>query len=238
MALFDFPREPEPEGMEDEEDVEAYTSSAAEKHLERLDGEFVKQIETMKVRSGIALDVGTGPGSIPSMLSLRVPGLTIIGLDISLTMLGKAKEAIREAKVTERLFLVCADTRKLPFRDGTFDMVFSNSLLHHLPDPLPCLDEISRVAGADGAVIIRDLRRPSRLTYRLHVAYFGRRYTGRMKDLFEASVRSSFTHGEVKNLLSSSTLTGCSAIKWGSQYIVIARPPGRAVSPPGNRTLM
>ena len=238
MKFFIFPREPEPEGMENEGDVKAYTSSTAEKHLEKLDGEFITQIEGMHVRSGLALDVGTGPGSIPSRLSFRVPELMIIGVDISLTMLRTAKEAIHEAGLVDRVFLVSADVKALPFRNGTFNMVFSNSLLHHLHDPVPCLDEISRVTEGKGAVMIKDLRRPSKLLYGLHVAYFGRNYSGRMKHLFEASVRSSFTLEEMKNLLNSSSLKDCSAMKWGSQYIVIARAPGRASSTAGHRTIL
>lgn len=225
MSILYIPREPEPEGMEEEEDVDAYASSAAEQHLDRLDSELVRQLVSTGVREGLALDAGTGPGSIPLKLCLEVSGLSVIGVDVSMPMLRRAREAASAAGVGERLSYVCADVKALPFRDRAFDLVMSNSLLHHLHDPLPCLDEIARVAREKAAVVMKDLRRPQRFLYRLHVAYFGRRYEGRMKSLFEASVRSAFTLGEMRELVSQSSLRGCRTTKWGAPYLVITRPP-------------
>jgi len=44
--------------------------------------------------------------------------------------------------------------------DEHFEMVVSNSLVHHLPEPLPFFLEVSRVLKTNGAILIRDLIRP------------------------------------------------------------------------------
>jgi len=39
--------------------------------------------------------------------------------------------------------IVGVDAKHLPYQDGHFEMVVSNSLVHHLPEPLPFFLEVS-----------------------------------------------------------------------------------------------
>ncbi|MGH9581233.1 MAG: hypothetical protein ACRD2R_09570, partial [Terriglobales bacterium] len=71
---------------------------------------------------------------------------------------------------------------------------------------VPVLDEIARVAKPEGAVLVRDLRRPSSLAYAWHVRWFGRHYSGPMRRLYEASVRAAYTPQELGAMLSRSRL--------------------------------
>ena len=68
MALFDMPRVPEPEVMDDSDEVEAYSSATAEAHLNTIDDTLVEHaLRLVKGRErGIALDIGTGPGKSSS----------------------------------------------------------------------------------------------------------------------------------------------------------------------------
>ena len=54
-----------------------------------------------------------------------------------------------------RLHLVDAKQTRLA---AGYDVIFSNSLLHHLPDPLPMWREIRRLARPGTIVFVRDLR--------------------------------------------------------------------------------
>jgi SAM-dependent methyltransferase len=45
---------------------------------------------------------------------------------------------------------VLGDAMKLPFKSGTFDLVFSQALLEHVPDPFAAVREMSRVAKPGG----------------------------------------------------------------------------------------
>lgn len=71
-----------------------------------------------------------------------------VGLDISQGMLGKIRKS-------DRLF-VCGDSQSLPFREGSFDLIFARSLLHHLPEPKKGIGEMKRVLKKDGKIILTD----------------------------------------------------------------------------------
>jgi SAM-dependent methyltransferase len=66
-----------------------------------------------------------------------------------------------------------------------------NSVLHHLAEPHRLLSEVARLVKPHRAILIRDLRRPSRLAHPLHVRWYGRHYSGLMYQLYRASVRAT-----------------------------------------------
>lgn len=206
MKLTTLPREPEPEVMDAPDEAAAYASSAAQAHLEALDNAFVARLAALGIERGWALDVGTGPGQIPLILAQRCPGLCVIAVDRSPAMLKAAAHNAREKGLGERVRFVLADAAQLCFPAARFDLVFSNSLLHHLNDPAPALNEMARVARPAGGIVLRDLRRPSRLRLAAHVAWHGRHYSGLMKKLFEDSVRAAYTPSELRRLLDQSDL--------------------------------
>jgi ubiquinone/menaquinone biosynthesis C-methylase UbiE len=131
-----------------------------------------------------------------------------------------ARRAARRAARPFGLALAEADARRLPFPDGAFDLVISNSVLHHLADPTPLLDEIARVAGEPGRVLVRDLRRPPRWQRRLHVAWHGRHYRGTMRRLYEDSVDAAFTPTELATILHHTALAGASVRREGPYLVV------------------
>lgn len=47
-----------------------------------------------------------------------------------------------------------ADAENLPFKDATFDYVYSNGVLHHSPDTEKCIDEVYRVLKPGGTAVI------------------------------------------------------------------------------------
>src|SRR6267142_1356344 len=171
---FSLPRVPEPEAMESSEEADAYSSAATQAHLDLLDNTFVTHAVSLGVRSGLALDVGTGPGQIPLKLALKSPHLEIVGIDLSEAMLAKARNGAEAAGLGRQVRFETGDARRLPFPDHHFDLVMCNSLLHHASDPLATLNELARVARPQGALLLRDLRRPSALMFPFHITWFGR----------------------------------------------------------------
>jgi len=101
------------------------------------------------------LDVGTGFADIPfgAARIARDAGvaLTTIGVDSAHALLVADRERVSHA--------VCADARRLPFADGSVDVVMCSQLLHHFDadDAVALLAELDRVARH--AVIVSDLRR-------------------------------------------------------------------------------
>ncbi|MDE2756646.1 MAG: class I SAM-dependent methyltransferase [Acidobacteriota bacterium] len=223
QSWFHLDRIPEPEVMDDRDGVEAYTASAAQAYLERIDRSFADHALRLGVAGGSALDIGTGPGLIPIMLAVRTPGLRLTGVDLSEPMLQKARDAAREAGVADRLDFRLGDAKSLPFSERSFDLVLCNSLLHHLPDPLALLNEVSRVTKPGGAILLRDLRRPSRLEFRFHAGWFGRHYSGVMRQLYQDSLRAAYTRAELEKLLHRSRLAGARVFRTGRTHIGIER---------------
>lgn len=209
--------------MASEEEVDVYSSAAAQAHLDHLDNTFVDHVLSLGVRSGRALDVGTGPGQIPIKLARRLPELEIVGIDLSEAMLAKARHSVAVAGIQSQVRFEMGDARRLPFPDHHFDLVMCNSLLHHAADPLVTLNELERVARPQAALLLRDLRRPSAVAFPFHITWFGRHYQGLMKRLFTDSVRAAYTLSELKDLLARSKIAGGRVFSKGQCHIGIER---------------
>jgi ubiquinone/menaquinone biosynthesis C-methylase UbiE len=220
----------EPEVMDAADEADAYMGAAGEAHLARLDASWIERVVALGPRGAArVLDVGTGGGQIPAKIARRRPDWRIWGVDRAGSMLAAGAAGIlaaRRAAVSAiepfRLGLALAEARALPFPDGAFDLVISNSLLHHIGDPTPVLDEISRVAGTSGRVLLRDLRRPPRGLLRAWVAWHGRHYRGAMRRLYADSVAAAFTPEELAIVVRHSRLAGA-AVSAAGPYLVLAR---------------
>jgi SAM-dependent methyltransferase len=217
-------RVPEPEIMDDADEISAYAGAAAEAHLARLDEACVAHALSLGVREGLALDAGCGPGGMALLLARRAPGLSVLGIDVSPRMVAEAGRAAREAGLAGRARFLVGDSKRLGLESERFDLVLSNSVLHHLSAPLPALNEAARVLRPGGALLLRDLRRPHRALLPLHLAWHGRAYRGTMRRLFEASVRAAYSEAELADLLRRSTIRGARLFREGSSHIGIERP--------------
>ncbi len=216
--------------MDTEDEAGAYMDAAVATHLARLDAGWASLVARTGPRGPTrVLDVGTGGGQIPLLLSRARPEWRIWALDRSLAMLAEGWPAVIEeatdARLRARPFILApavADARQLPFPDAAFDVVVSNSLLHHLADPTAVLDEIARVARPEGRVLLRDLRRPPRLLFHAWLAWHGRHYAGAMRELYEASVAAAFTPSELEIILRHSALAGAS-VEADGPYLILQR---------------
>lgn len=245
MGWLDLPRVPEPEVMDESGEVEAYSSAAAQIYLSKIDDTFVSHalrlVTSMRSASvaGAALDIGTGPGQIALKLARFLPGWLVIGVDRSPNMIRRAL-AGRDAEssaakipgdAAAQVEFLVADGNRLPFADASFDLVICNSVLHHLEAPDKLLAEIARIAGGDGAILLRDIRRPSRLAFPFHSRWYGRHYEGTMYRLYCDSLRSAYTFGELSAMLRQSPLRGARTFRRGRTHLGIEREASGFVSP-------
>ena len=231
MGFWNLARVPEPEEMDDAGEVESYSSAAAARHLDRIDETFVQHLlglleSTLRVggRRGWGLDIGTGPAQIPINILRKVPGLAIVGIDRSRNMLAEARRKSIAAGVSERLILMLADGHSLPFGDARFAVVMSNSVLHHARDPVALLKEMARVAQPGAALLVRDLRRPSRLALPWHLWRYGRHYEGLMRKLFKDSVRAAYRIEELEAFIRASKVAGLAPFRFRGAHVGIERP--------------
>jgi SAM-dependent methyltransferase len=105
VGLFTLKRVPEPEIMDTDEEVDAYSSAAAQAYLEAIDRTFVDHLDRLIGPSGLlfgdvrVLDFGCGPGQIPIMLARRWPKMRIVGADAGANMIAQAKRDAATAGV-------------------------------------------------------------------------------------------------------------------------------------------
>ena len=99
------------------------------------------------------LDVGCGKGYLLHELTVAVPGIEVVGLDIS-------EYAIDGAKDEVRAFLEVGNAKRLPYGDGSFDLVISMGALHNLKifDLYDALSEIERVRRGNAYVMVESYR--------------------------------------------------------------------------------
>jgi SAM-dependent methyltransferase len=115
------------------------------------EGRVVEQILNAGEISGRrVLEVGAGSGR--DSVALAEAGATAILLDYSEASLEVARDVA--ARAGRRVHLVRADALRMPFRDGTFQVVFHQGLLEHFRDPLPLLRENVRVLAAGGILLV------------------------------------------------------------------------------------
>jgi SAM-dependent methyltransferase len=96
------------------------------------------------------LEVGAGSGR--DLLGLvRAGGIGVV-LDYSPASLGIVQRLAREQGLP--VHLVQADALAMPFRDGTFQVVFHQGLLEHFRDPLPLMKENARITRRSGRVVV------------------------------------------------------------------------------------
>ena len=215
---FDLPRIPEPEVMDDSDEVQAYSSAAADAYLSDIDDTFVEHaIRLIGPAAGCALDIGCGPGQIITKLSARLPEWKFIGVDRSLTMIHRA------TSLPHSVFFLAGDACSLPFRGSSFDLVLCNSVLHHIGDPACLLAEIRRIAKPGAAILLRDLRRPSRFGFPLHVRWYGRHYNGLMYKLYRDSVRAAYTPDELSAMLNAAGISRARLFTHGATHLGIER---------------
>lgn len=110
-------------------------------------------MEQMRLDDATAvLDVGCGLGSDAAAMAARLqPGGTVIGLDVSQTMIAEARR--RTAGSGDPLAFVAGSALDLPFEDNTFDRCRAQAVLQHVPDAKAVIREISRVLRPGGRVV-------------------------------------------------------------------------------------
>ena len=144
--------------------------SQREAWLHVLEEQFPeKKKEEMKI-----LDIGTGPGFFPMILSEA--GYTVAAVDYTEEMLEKAKENL--GKYTkyglERVTLQRMDAQNLEFADETFDVVISRNLTWNLEKPEQAYQEWMRVLKPGGVLLNFDAN------------WYGYLYDEEKKEAYEA----------------------------------------------------
>jgi len=206
--MTDLPRRvPEPEGMDDPEEARAYAAADFGGVNQAFVDRLLEFVGPMPVAD--AVDLGAGPGDIVLRLLRARPDWRITAVDVSPAMLVLARRAAEDANLAAWVAFVRGDAANLPQPDGSFDVIFSNSLLHHVASPRRLWMKVSRLGRPGAAVFFRDLIRPpttqaARDLVRLHAG--GESHL--LQEEFYRSFLSAYTLKEVREQLAEAGLSG------------------------------
>ncbi|PJZ47040.1 methyltransferase domain-containing protein [Leptospira brenneri] len=158
-------RIPEPELMDDPIQAESYAKADFETAHSFLVRKFQDRLPLRFIPESI-LDLGCGPGDMSSRLYSQFPNANFTFLDGSEFMLDLCKKRMgtlvsekRKNKIQFKKELIQDFVPESPF-----DLIFSNSLLHHLHDPFDFWAGVQRSIHEDSFIFISDLMRPDSLT--------------------------------------------------------------------------
>ena len=93
------------------------------------------------------LEVGCGDGIVSSLLFKNKKGIIDIGIDLDRSELKRAEKT----KIYKKL--IQADITNTEFASNSFNTIFTNGVLEHIPDLESALNEISRLLKKDGKLI-------------------------------------------------------------------------------------
>jgi ubiquinone/menaquinone biosynthesis C-methylase UbiE len=198
-------RQPEPEWMDLPDEADAY----ARADFAEVNAAFVERLAELAAdRSGIlAVDLGTGPGDIPMRVARTRPGWRILATDVSHAMLKLARQVLAAAGLADRVALLETDAKKLPLPDRSAQVVFSNSILHHITDNHRLWAEIRRIAAPGSLIFLRDLARPAdESAARAIVDQYAVAESALLQEEFYRSLLAAYTPAEVRDQLARAGL--------------------------------
>jgi len=195
----------EPELMEDEAQVLAYAAADFEEENQGFLDRFREYFP--EFTEGHILDLGCGPGDIPVRFARALPSCRITGVDASEPMIGLAGVAVKQAGLADRITFRCERFQGVSLVEPA-DAAVSNSLLHHLPNPLQFWYRLRQLVKPGSPVLVMDLLRPDSPEKAQAIVD---RYAAKEPEIlrrdFYRSLLASFTEDEVAAQLAEMNLS-------------------------------
>ena len=160
-------RIPEPELMDSPEQTSAYAAADFSEPNQIFCQAVVAALAGYtNAQAGHLLDLGCGSGGLLVELAQSLPAWKMLGIDAGPNMLKLARSAITHHQLEKRVRLreahLPSDLDSL--RDeAPFNVIASNSLVHHLNDPMTLWESIAALGQPGAIVVVMDLTRPANL---------------------------------------------------------------------------
>lgn len=127
-----------------------------QKYKHKTETNFLKKaISSLKKDRIRILDVGCGTGRmLPGIFSIK-KNIEYFGLDTSKEMIQHLKEKAKRLGIEKKVKIKISDATKMPFKDNSFDIVFSYHVLWHIPkkDQKEMVKEMRRVCKKGGFIV-------------------------------------------------------------------------------------
>jgi ubiquinone/menaquinone biosynthesis C-methylase UbiE len=154
-----------------------------------------------------AVDLGTGPADIPIRVLRHRPRWHVTAVDASEAMLEWARRSVEKAVMTDAIELFLVDAKDTGLPAAAFDVVFSNSILHHITDVARFWAEVKRIARPGGLVFLRDLARPPSPNAAARIVeQYAAGESAILQEEYYRSLLSAYTPSEIRAQLAAAGL--------------------------------
>lgn len=195
----------EPELMDDPKQAEAYARADFTEENQGFVDRFKEYFPDFS--QGKVLDLGCGPADIPIRFAKLYPACQVIGIDASTPMIQLGEQAVKQAGLAGRITLRCERYEEVAGA-RIVDAVISNSLLHHLPNPLQFWQKLRQLVKPGAPVLVMDLLRPeSPEAAQAIVDQYAANEPDILRRDFYNSLLAAFTEDEIGSQLARMNLT-------------------------------
>ena len=119
------------------------------------------------------LDLATGTGDVPIVLTKEQRVKSVTGIDRSKEMIARGNFKIIKKNLSKKVSLEIGDGVDIPFPDNSFDLVTISFGIRNFPDPQKSLRNIYRVLKPNGRVLIMEFALPKNwLVRKTYFFYF------------------------------------------------------------------
>ncbi|GJM17270.1 MAG: SAM-dependent methyltransferase [Thermodesulfobacteriota bacterium] len=214
-------RLPEPELMVEPEQVSAY----AEADFEEPHSNFINLLKKYCSKASEArsvLDLGCGPGDVTFKFADAFPKATIDAVDGSKEMLEFAKNILGDIpelrgriNYTHSMIHDYKSTKE-------YDLIYSNSLLHHLMDPMVLWNKIYEISSEETKIFVMDLLRPETIgeAKKLKELYVSNEPEILQRDFYN-SLLAAFEVDEVREQLSQAGLSKLEVKQISDRHLIV-----------------
>lgn len=195
----------EPELMDDPEQAQVYAAADFSQENQGFVDRFREYFPDFL--EGHVIDLGCGPGDIPVRFARSLPTCRITAIDASAPMAQLAERAVQHAGLSDRITVRCERFQDIAGANQA-DGGISNSLLHHVPNPLQFWNKLRRLVKPGSPVLVMDLLRPESPEDAQAIV---ERYAAGASEIlrrdFYNSLLAAFTEDEVTTQLARMNLT-------------------------------
>lgn len=136
------------------------------RHVVRI----VRRMEPRRI-----LDVATGTGDLALALARHIPGVQVLGVDLSEKMLDEAARKAAARGLEDRVVLSPGDAERLDLAAGSVDVVTSAFGVRNFGDLEQGLREFARVLKPGGKAVILEFSTPRNPLFRSIYAFYSHR---------------------------------------------------------------